>query len=220
MKLKYSIFLLIILSSFSLTNMFSKKTYKYINNTEGKVEKSTWIIESKDKKIIIKENSNLENSTSIYTKDYDLETYSLKSKNNRSNYTMQRDKNILIAKGTSNGKNISTRHNLGGQNWVQEFKFGLKSFLNSKKHSLDFVIVNPDDLSTNKLVATKSYIQNISIDNKNYKVQKVDVSLRGLFSSFWKAEIWYDIKNYDLIKYKANKGPGTAISIITLDSVK
>lgn len=100
--------------------------------------------------------------------------------------------------------------------WIQQFGFGLNSFVKSEQSSLKFTIVKPDDFTIQDMIAKKGKIEPLTIDGKTYEAQKVSVTLQGFKSMFWKAELWYDAKNADFLKYKANKGPNTSITTILL----
>ncbi|OGN61600.1 MAG: hypothetical protein A3F40_04210 [Chlamydiae bacterium RIFCSPHIGHO2_12_FULL_27_8] len=218
MQKKILLFLVLILSSFTLKDLFINKSYVYIENTNGEILKSYWYTKKNDDKIVINEDSKIDKTELVFTNDLVLEEYTLKSQSNNSDYHIKRDKNILTAEGLSKGKTLSSRNNIGGENWIQEFKFGLKKFINSKSSTFNFITLNPDDFSVKKLVATKKNIEDIKISDKVYRTQKIDITLQGFFSNFWRAEAWYDLKNYNLIRYKANMGPGTPISVIYLES--
>jgi len=53
-----------------------------------------------------------------------------------------------------------------------------------------------------------------------YRAQKVKVTLDGFYKKFWKAELWYDTKSHNLLYYKANEGPSTPYTILTIKELK
>ena len=70
------------------------------------------------------------------------------------------------------------------------------------------------------MVAVKESNENIKINNENRPTKKVKITLQGIKKFFWSAQLWYDEKTNDLLKYVANEGPGTPTSTITLIKVK
>ena len=66
------------------------------------------------------------------------------------------------------------------------------------------------------MIATKDYVEDLSINGKSYKAQKLKITLQGFKKRFWKAEVWYDLQTLELLRYKANEGPGTPITEINL----
>ena len=56
---------------------------------------------------------------------------------------------------------------------------------------------------------------------KTFDARKLKITLTGFFKSmFWKAQLWYDIKTNVLVKYKANEGPDTPTTKVTIKSIK
>ena len=68
--------------------------------------------------------------------------------------------------------------------------------------------------------ASKEGTERVKFNEKCGKreVLKVKISLTGFKKIFWKAELWFDQETGDLLKYRANEGPNTPTSTITLFS--
>ena len=49
------------------------------------------------------------------------------------------------------------------------------------------------------------------INNTKDNAQHLTVTLQGFKSHFWKADIWYDLKSKDLLKYVSDEGPGATL---------
>ncbi|NGX62910.1 MAG: hypothetical protein KR126chlam6_00312 [Candidatus Anoxychlamydiales bacterium] len=208
-----------IFSSFSISNFFYKKTFVYVETTLGKKTSSFWLIKKKKDDFIMTK-TNDEGITNIhYSPKYRLRTFNYESATNNSNYEFSIEEKKLSLSGKTNGKTLSRNYTIYSK-WVQDFNFGLRSFLKSKKQKYFFVIINPDDFSIHEMIATKEGIQKVRIDDTTYNTQKIEVTLPGFKSLFWKAEIYYDLETFDLVKYRANEGPGTPMNTTVLDSKK
>jgi hypothetical protein len=219
MKYRF-IFLFIIfvsMTSFSLLDVFYKKTYIYNDKIGNSNYKITWFIKKKKDFFIIDKKAENSSTNLIYTPSFMLKKFSYEYPIKKIEYTLTLDDKTLIAEGLNEGKKILIK-NIIDYDWIQDFNFGLKNFLASKYSQKRFVIVNPKDFSVFEMNAFKKGIEKLRINNTTYKTQKIEISLPGFKSRFWKAQIWYDIETSDLIQYKANEGPGTSINIISLDS--
>jgi len=221
MKKKYYliILLLIALSSFTITDVFYKKTFVYKNITGSKETTNTLLMKKKGDDYSISETSDLGITNSIYSFNYVLKEQQFQSAKEDSDYTFSLDKKKLFLKGKAFGRKINREYTLINR-WVQDFTFGLRPFLDSKSHKYSFVILSPNDFTTNELIASKEGIEKIKVNNTTYNTQRIKITLPGFKSMFWKADAWYDLKTFDLIKYRANKGPGTPVSVFILNSKK
>lgn len=221
MKKKYFLIILLFISltSFSITDIFYKKTYVYKNITRAKKNTTTWLIKKKKDDFVITKTSDYGITDIVYSSKYKLKLFKYSSAKEKVDYKMILDKNQLILNGKNQGRKTSKTYTIEDK-WVQDFNFGLRNFLQSKMSEIKFITVNPNDFSTNKMVATKEGIHKMKINGHIYNTQKVEVTLPGFKSLFWKAEIWYDLESFDLVKYRANEGPGTPVNTIILNSKK
>jgi len=210
---------LIILSSFSITDIFYKKTYVYKNISGASKNTTTWLIKKKKDGFDISKTSDYGITDMLYSPKYQLKLIKYSSTKEKIDYKMVLEKNKLFLSGSNREVKPSKTYFISDK-WVQDFNFGLREFLESKMSELKFITVNPKDFTTNQMVATKEGIQKIKINENTYNTQKVQVTLRGFKSLFWKAEIWYDLETFDLVRYRANEGPGTPVKTIILDSKK
>lgn len=114
----------------------------------------------------------------------------------------------------SRSKNL--QNHVDGDTWVQEFDFSFKPFILSETTEFKFSIVHPKKLNLHEMIATKQGFDQVEINEKVFKAQKVKVTLRGFKKMFWHADLWYEQGTGDLLMYKANEGPNTPTSVITL----
>lgn len=117
-------------------------------------------------------------------------------------YYIKRQNDLLLIKGKQNGQLIRKSHAIKDKHWIQDFFLGLKPFLKSGNQKMIFYLINPKDLSLNKMTARKYRKENIRVNGKNYKTQKVIIHPKGFKSIFFKEKLWYDLKTYQLIKYE------------------
>jgi hypothetical protein len=213
-------FLFLTLSSFSFSDFFTKKSFIYNNKVNNQNTTSNILLSKKDANILITKSTDKDYTSLQYTKDYKLLNLSFKSENKAKTYEFINMNNLLVCSGVIGNKKINKSYKLSNKTWVQDFTFGLTPFLESKKKEFKFFILNPDDFSKNNMIATKLNISNIKINNKNFLAQKVNVTLRGFKSHFWKAEIYFDTKTHDLLKYISDEGPGTPTIVTTLLEIK
>ncbi|NGX29314.1 MAG: hypothetical protein K940chlam4_00145 [Candidatus Anoxychlamydiales bacterium] len=221
MKKKYYliILLLLALSSFTITDIFYKKTYVYKNITGSTETTNTLLLKKKKDDFFITETSDLGITDTVYSFKYVLKELHFQSAKEDSDYKFIIEKRKLSLKGRAFGRKIKREYVLSDR-WIQDFTFGLRPFLDSKRQKYSFVILSPNDFSTNELIASKEGIEKIKINDTTYNAQRVMITLPGFKAMFWRADAWYDLDTFDLIKYRANKGPGTPMSTLVLDSKK
>lgn len=221
MKVLTTIFLLVFsLLSYGSEDL-SKTTYIYHKATEGqeKPSQTSWVLEQKKSQWLLNGES-LGGKTQLIAGPTQTETqsFSYVSKHSDNQYRIHREGNSLQAlRKTQEGK-IEKHFPLNGEAWVQEFDFSFRPFIRSKCDEFKFCIVHPKKLSLHHMVAYKLGTDPITIHEKTFQALKVKVTLRGLKKLFWHADLWFDPKSGDLLKYQANEGPNTPTSTITLIS--
>lgn len=199
--------------------LFSNLIYKYDEKTQNIKNEILWTLEQDNNLIRIVGEDNSSTTLLFFSKNFDLFKLIYKAKNEATEYVFFLRKGILTAKGKINNKYLMKKHSLTSP-WIQQFGFGLKNFVLSKNFSMKFCLLNPQDFSLQKMVAKKEDKETISVKGKTYETQKVIVTLPGFKSLFWKAELWFDSKTGDLIKYMATQGPKTPMTIMELDYIK
>jgi hypothetical protein len=148
-------------------------------------------------------------------KGYLLQSYSEKTGSSRL-LSIAKEEQVLIVNFLENGKQKLKSYKIGKTPWVQEFKFGFQSFLQAEQKTYNFYILNPKDLALHEMVATKDGEETLSLEGKSYDTQKIKITLTGFKKKFWKAYAWFDKQSLWMVKYRANEGPGTPYTEITL----
>jgi hypothetical protein len=127
-------------------------------------------------------------------------------------FEVVRDGALLIINNQSKTKTLK----IGNLPWVQEFKFGFKPFLQNSDREFVFGIVYNKDNTLQEMVATKEKMETIVVNNQTYETQKLKITLTGFKKRFWKAEAWFDVKTQLMVQYRANEGPRTPVTEVTL----
>ncbi len=190
---------------------WSQQFYTYQGVLSGVKTLTKWIIADTDNKIEISGQNRGNEIKLEYTPTFDLQLF-IEKEPDTSLFEVQRDGSQLSIKN----RNVAKTIKIGSTPWIQEFKFGFTPFLKSTARKIDFVIVYKKNTSIHEMVATKEKLEKLLVGEKKYDTQKLKITLRGFKKRFWKAEVWYDTKTNILIKYRANEGPGTPHTEVTL----
>ena len=191
----------------------AEETLNYITIKKGKAKSKSWTIEDKKNQFFVLGTSESKSICKLeLDQNYHLMRFEEVDPSEDYELIAYRDKNQLIAEVKIGKESFSQSHTIDDQRWVQEFAFGFKEFLSSNKKNMKFQILHPKDLSMYELIIIKEEEENLSIDDKTYQAQRVKITLPGFRGRFWKAQAWYDAKSFELLRYKANEGPGTAVS--------
>lgn len=107
---------------------------------------------------------------------------------------------------------------IGQLAWVQEFGFGLRSFVISHAKEYKFCIINPEDFSVHRMVAVKEGLERVQACGEEHMAQKVRVNLQGIQKAFWKAELWFEPSKGTLLISQYKEGPLAPLTTMTLVS--
>ncbi|GAB5412127.1 MAG: hypothetical protein ChlgKO_12410 [Chlamydiales bacterium] len=204
----------------ALSLLLSAPQLSYNEEIKGHNTLTEWFTEEKEEGITLQGISSRTNFTLNCDSNYIMNqvTYLSKLEDAHEQYSCKRDGSTLYVKRLSNDKEVVKEYNIGKTAWIQEFNFGLRPFIKSGLSSYRFCIINPADLSLNKMVAKKQHIELLSVNNETYHAQKVKITLQGPRALFWTAYAWFDTATGSMIKYTGNKGPKTPTSTVTLNN--
>lgn len=211
MKL-FALFLLFV------STTFADVTYVYNKDVKGQESKTTWKLELKDDLLHI-DGESLSGKTKIITNaERVTQSFTHQSKNGHDEYSIHREGPTLIARKNVNGKKTERRFQVGNDLWLQEFDFSFKPFIVSNFQDLRFSIIHPKKFDLHDMVAIKKGFEPLNLNGKLKETLRVKVTLTGFKKMFWHADLWFDPQAGDLLMYKANEGPNTPTSVITLFS--
>ncbi|MCP5506547.1 MAG: hypothetical protein H7A38_06660 [Chlamydiales bacterium] len=201
-----------------VSTLFADVTYIYNKDVEGRESKTTWKLELKDDLLHI-DGESLSGNTKIVTNPERItQSFSHESKNGQEEYSIRREGPTLIARKNVNGEKTERRFKVGNDLWLQEFDFSFKPFIHSNFRELSFSIIHPKKLDLHDMVATKQGFEPLNLNGELKETLRVKVTLTGFKKMFWHADLWFDPQAGDLLMYKANEGPNTPTSVITLFS--
>lgn len=183
--------------------------------TQGSTTEANWKIENRGDKIVVSGQNKGRDVFIECSSSYSFLSFFEKI-DGRREFTVSRSGPTLNVYFKEQNKEKHKVYDIGETPWIQEFKFGFQPFLSSNDKEYKFCIVNPKDLGLHSMVATKEQEEVLSIDGQTFSTQKLKVTLQGFKKKFWKAEVWFDKETRMMLKYKANEGPGTPMTEITL----
>lgn len=205
---------------FTLSTLCADVTYIYNKDVEGRESKTIWTLDFKENDDLLHiKGESLSGETLIITSPNRVtHSFSHRSKHAENNYSIAREGAYLIANQEISGKKVQKEFHIGSDFWIQEFDFCFKPFILSNSRDFIFSIVDPKKFDLHQMVATKRGVEKIDIHGKIYDALKIKMTLTGFKKMFWHADLWFDSQTGDLLKYMANEGPNTPLSVITLFS--
>lgn len=186
----------------------------------GKKTEVSWMIEEKDNLIQIVGEANKKKTQLFCDVNFYINKYFSDESLDGDTFSVLKEDHTLVAKKVTQGAESAKSYNIEGKNWVQDFSFGLKPYFMSDQSEYKFEIINPKDLIMRTMVAMKEEIDMKTFNGVEYRARRVMVTLDGFYRKFWRAELWYDTKTFNLLYYKANEGPGTPYTILTIKEIK
>jgi hypothetical protein len=194
---------------------FSDQKITYQSVTAGEKTTAEWNVKVVDSNLQITALSKGSDITMECSSDYFLKSYTEVVKQDRL-LSITKEGAVLVVNSQDKGKQKLKSYKIGNTPWVQEFKFGLQTFLKASDKTYNFYILNPKDLALHEMIATKEAEEVLEIGDKKYTTQRLKITLTGFKKKFWKAYAWFDKADQVLVKYRANEGPGTPYTETTL----
>jgi hypothetical protein len=185
----------------------------------GKKTEILWTVDDQNAQIDICSVVEGKKTHILCDKEYRFHRY-LSESNQNETFSVIKQGNTLVAQKNQNGIIKEQKYELGEKLWIQDFSFGLRQFFVSNQDQIKFEIINPKDLVMRTMVAIKEEIDYKTFHNIEYRARRVKVTLDGFYKKFWKAELWFDTKTHNLLYYKANEGPSTPYTTLTLKELK
>ncbi len=207
------IFLCLISSS-----LFSNQlaTYIYEKATAGNVSQTVWTLTEPKNAILTLIAKNKEFTAKIKTdENFNIIKYTYTATDGQNKYKFRQEGNLIRAEGLFDGRWRNQSLRIGNKLWVQDFSFSLKAFIDSTYTQYHFSVINPSDLTLVEMIAKKETTAVITIGDKEYEAIKINLNLPGFKGMFWSGELWYDLKEKNMLIFKANNGPNTPITTIT-----
>jgi len=125
----------------------------------------------------------------------------------------------LVITGSDNGKSIDTHYALDGLPWYQPLSFSLARFVETRKDSVEFWTIRPDNLQPIKMVALRKGVEKLAVQGRTLDADRVHIKPRGMLSMLWQADYWFADSGSCFIRYQSNgRIPGVANTLIELQS--
>ena len=191
-----------------ITTSLVGETLSYESITSGESSPSEWILQNMEGTISVQGITKEAKIEMSYSPAYALVQYREVSAGKKE-LQMTKDRGVLFIASKDRGKERLLSHKIGELPWVQDFKFGFQPFLATDAKKYAFCIIHPDKLDVHDMIAVKDLEESVEIDGKTYEAQRVKISLKGFKKKFWTGYVWFDKENHLMLKYRANKGPGT-----------
>lgn len=137
-------------------------------------------------------------------------SWQVKDQHKKTDLRIERRVDRLHLTGSFKGKRIDRWKDIDEAPWFQTMSVSFRPFLNSSEETIRFWIVRPDNLGIHKLKAVKKGIEELTIQGKQIKTQKLELRLTGLAAPFWKANYWFREGDNLFLRYLGPGGlPGT-----------
>ena len=209
--------------AFSLCTCFvygaSEQKFIYESECKGVCTQSAWTYEETQERIQVAVKDKESDVQMEYSAVYDLLSYK-ETKGQEQEMTVTREGPCLLINQNIKGKQKMKSHKMGNSSWVQDFKLGLRPLLTGEDKKFLFQIIDPDSLDVHDMVASKDTEESVEIGGNVYEAQKIKITLQGFKRRFWTGYAWFDKKTHQMIKYRANKGPGTPYTEVVLKEEK
>ncbi len=210
--------LVVLLCTGSVYGALEQK-FVYESECKGVCSQSEWNFEEMLERIQIVGKDKESDIYMEYSAGYNLLSYKEQNATEEGVTVTKEGPCLLINQNIKNKQKMKS-HKLGDSPWVQDFKFGFRPFLLGQNKSFLFQIIDIDSLDVHDMVASKDIEESIQIGNHTYNTQKIKITLKGFKKKFWTGYAWFDKKTNQMIKYRANKGPGTSYTEVVLKEAK
>src|SRR4051812_2478154 len=122
---------------------FSDQKMVYQTMTGSEKTKAGWDVKASEENTVRIRGTSKRGSIEMQCcSDFFLKSYLEKTSEDKS-LSIIKEGQVLIVDSKEQGKQKLKSYKIGQTPWVQEFKFGLQSFLRSAQKSFNFYIVNP-----------------------------------------------------------------------------
>jgi len=200
--------------------LFAGEELVYTTEKGPEKYKTTWSAEEKGDEMHVTGKNDFSTTTlTCSAKTSTFSEFKIDSKRPNDSYTAEIKSGRLVAQKTKDGNELKKEYKID-QPWIQEFGYGLKSFVKSGDKSFKFVILNPDNLDLNKMIAIREETETLKVEGHEIPALKIRVTLQGFKHIFWKGYVWFDEKTNTLVKYSGNEGPNTPTTTILLTDTK
>jgi len=132
----------------------------------------------------------IHDTSKVYT-DTNFNTRRIEYTSTDSNLTVVRDGQTLNVQGRDDGSELDKNLELDSENWYQVLPFSLIPFSKSDQKKIKFSLFDPFNLKVRNMQIEKKKQETITVLGESYNVVKLAMRMRGVFTAFWKSELWH-----------------------------
>ncbi len=103
----------------------------------------------------------------------------------------ERTGDVILVTGTVKGREVSREIRVDAAPWYQIFGPGIADLLSPDTGRSEFWVLNPDDLSTHKMLARQAGTERRDVAGVQVDTFKVHFSPAGALAPFWGADFWF-----------------------------
>lgn len=169
-----------------------------------------------------KDNQVIEDQAFYLNQDYHTTKWVYVRPGDNTDVTTVLKGDMVYMKGVSDGDEVEEDEDLDDYPWIQlwPMNMGLEPFMNAEEEKeikyWAYGTEKPGDLELVRFVATKEGTETIRIDNEEYNVYRVNITLSGWRSMFWEGNFFLRKSDWRIIMYDGEGAPGKPDSKTTL----
>ena len=105
---------------------------------------------------------------------------------------------------------------IDGTDWYQASSLSLCGFVASAEKETIFWTIRSDTLTGHQIKAVKQSVETVDVKGSMQKAVRIELSLTGLLSYFWKSDYWFSVHEGVFLKFQGPSGPpGSPVTTIT-----
>lgn len=186
----------------------------FSDKTHDTTHLSNWRVEHFPDMILAYKDGSENRITTRYDSNWNLQEYDYIAPDGGHLHAVLEDRKMSVVGDPIGAPRRTKEHHLTENwPWLQQVTLGLRNFVLSTDQITYFYGMHPKDYSIMHVQAKKVGIQDVPGFGQ---LMKVEVSLAGWRSYFWKAEIWLHPETGLLHKMLASAGPFAAVTLTEL----
>lgn len=156
------------------------------------------------------------NDDSFYTLEW-----SMTNRDDESDIKVVRINDRLVITGRYKGKSIDKSVVIDHAPWHQATSLSLRGFALSDEQERFFWFLRSDCLSAVRFKAVKESVEQIQIEGRSFRAQRIVIRPAGIKSVFWKGVYWFRENDGVMLKFQGSASlPGVGASEITFVGYK
>lgn len=224
MLLKISLWLIILSQVAVPAGNSRQRIYKEIDKKGETIHRFTFVALESGQKIRLESVSRNKKIIQIYRVDHALSTlrWEYIDPTNNSRIEARLENRVIRLEGIHKGDAIRKQFKINDLPWNQVFHIGLEPFARSGGGSTQFWSIGtsgPGEMKIAKFNVKRIKTETISIEDRETKACRLQISLSGLLSVFWKGYYWYRQEDgcFLLYREKGKQGDNDPLMVLLDD---